>query len=1052
MAIEILKNRWEQDRESFKNKEIGELQDFIREILQEKKLFNLRQGNLSSADEHRENEFTIETAKKTRRADFVIFIKGVDIVIPVEVEKHGSIEKGEEQLFQYQRDWDKKYGILTDGNQWRFYRSNIPSKPFFIQDIFNNPQDFITYWQNYIKLENYYPECFAPSDQLFNAAKIDLNKKENRELFFDDVTKVIRNFRGKMKAIGAFDTLLTITENDKLAVETSYAYLIQFILYKVLVDNDYKKFKGEYNKMVGNIKKALLDKSYYLLISNEMKNISEYISQNIYNPFSKEQKSINAKLIENLKTELSIDDIAPWLDIILFIKKYDFSRLKNEIFGFIYENYLKELYQDKNKGQYFTDPAVVNFMIEEIGYTKDEIKKKVAEKKISIIDASCGAGTFLYSAVDRLIDSFDDGRKDQAKHIEELIDKNIFGLDIAEFPLYLAEMNILMRMLPLIVNNNYENPISNKLKIFKTKDSIAEFLETGINATVEEKISLFEHLEKTDLGYRSFMRSDEDLKEMLESMQANGIKRGRFDYVIGNPPYVGYLECCKQKIEFIQKIKDKKDASITLGNVYGMNLHSIPNNGKKYRPNPNLYAFFIALGLALLKDNGKMAYIIPQTILTAGDLDVLRYHLSNLTTIEKIITFEGNMFIGRGLKQNRPVPTSSLIFVLKKSKPKENHRVQIVNYKPYTKKQGTDFAEYINSKNKSTKEILQNELIENIANWNFIKQSNHFINLIKKYNQQENISYYYNHKLANSLFKSNFYFDGGYNIDEKQRLKTKSFYEYPRANNNFYSIKDNAGYWENVRDDKEHKNYIGLCQGNQEYLFLDSKYKVIWTYANSKRFFFTNKPLIWARNQFRGIGSNNKDEILYLFALLNSLLNVFILKKFLISQNEKDFLLSSHSIKNFIKIPKITDDNKEVKQEIIKQTEALLALEDLQLKDFVDFTISKQKFKQVVIENDSLILIDSENKKYPQKINSEVGFIRDLIEETYNQKFLPEILLQDLKYIAAIDKQEQASIKDYIDDLVFALYFNIPIKKIGIQEASNIKTQCLKNQYYQYIH
>ena len=106
-----------------------------------------------------------------------------------------------------------------------------------------------------------------------------------------------------------------------------------------------------------------------------------------------------------------------------------------------------------------------------------------------------------------------------------------------------------------------------------------------------------------------------------------------------------------------------------MGSVYGVNLNTVPKRKKPYSPKPNLYAFFIALGLALLKDDGKMAYIIPQTILTTGDLDVIRYHLANRTTIEKIITFEGNMFIGRGLKQNRPVPTSSLIFVLQKTKP-----------------------------------------------------------------------------------------------------------------------------------------------------------------------------------------------------------------------------------------------------------------------------------------------------------------------------------------------------------------------------------------------
>ena len=86
------------------------------------------------------------------------------------------------------------------------------------------------------------------------------------------------------------------------------------------------------------------------------------------------------------------------------------------------------------------------------------------------------------------------------------------------------------------------------------------------------------------------------------------------------------------------------------------------------------------------------------------------------------------------------------------------------------------------------------------------------------------------------------------------------------------------------------------------------------------------------------------------------------MKKFLKSENEKDFLLSSSSIKNFIKVPKITDKNKAIKQEIIKQTEKLLALEDLQLKDFVDFTTTIQKFEQVEVQGDNLILTNSKAK------------------------------------------------------------------------------------------
>ena len=132
-----------------------------------------------------------------------------------------------------------------------------------------------------------------------------------------------------MKAIGALDNPnLTKPESDKIAVETSYAYLIQFILYKVLVDNSYKKFTREYDNMLKKIKKALVDRDFYSIIINEIKNISEYISKYIYNPFAKEQESINQNLIKNLKEDLTIDEIAPWLDLILFINRYNFVGLK----------------------------------------------------------------------------------------------------------------------------------------------------------------------------------------------------------------------------------------------------------------------------------------------------------------------------------------------------------------------------------------------------------------------------------------------------------------------------------------------------------------------------------------------------------------------------------------------------------------------------------------------------------------------------------------------------------------------------------------------------
>ncbi len=1044
--ISTLSKRWKKDKEFFKTKEIGELQDFVKDILESEDIFGLKKGVGSKSNSTRTNEFTIETGKNGRRADFVVFVDGEDIVIPVEVERHNNIKKGEVQIAQYQKDWNKKYGILTDGNEWRFYKSLTVQKTFFIEDIFSNSKDFVDYWKEYIKPENYYLELLSPITEAPTTQQLDLNLLLNRVVFFEEITQVINNFKNKMKSISSN----LLQSSDKVAIEVSYAYLIQFILYKVLVDNEFKTFRNEYDEMFRKIQKALKSKDFYSIIINEIKNLSEYISDKIYSPFKEEQKDINKKLIENLKqSTITIEDIAPWLDIVIFINRYNFAGLKNEIFGFIYENFLKDLYQDTNKGQYFTDPAVVNFMLKEVGYTKSFISSKTSTNKISIIDPSCGAGTFLYSAVDKIVEAFNDGTKEKSVKIEELVDKNIFGLDIEEFPLYLAEMNILMRLLPLIVNDNFENPINNKLKIFKTKDSISEFLNVGITSK-EDKIDLFSNLKERALPYNSFMRDEKDLENMLKSMQKECGIRERFDFVIGNPPYIGYNQCCGQKIEFTKKIKDKKDRSITMGDVYGMNLHSVPNSPKKYGPKPNLYTFFIALGLGLLKDGGKISYIIPQTILTETDYDVVRYHLSKFTTIEKIITFSGNLFIGRGLKQNKPVSTSSLIFIVRKEAPPKNHRVKIINYNSYLDKNQVDFDKYIKSRNKQTKEISQRVLLQNYLNWSFLKLNKEVVSILNKYNSTENksLEMYYNHKISKKIFGDLFYFDAGFTLDKSSYMTEESgdCYKLLQLKDNIYTIKKYYFYSKNEK--------IRIPQGSQGFKAFDLKYKIIWKkmYAGNTKFAFTDSRDIILDTNMQFISSNNRSEIIFLQSLLNSELNIFILKKLLKLGNEKiGIFIVIKRIKNFIRVPKISQSNLFIKDEIINQTEMLLSLEEYQLKDFIDFDTQIQKFSSIEVSGSDLLLIDMSNNLVRQKITSNHNLVRKIIKQLYPQG-RQSINLHDLKFTEAIDMEEQAVIKDYIDDLVFCLYFNLPIKNIGLNEAKNIKNLCIKNESYNYIY
>ncbi len=1038
MNIQRLKSLWGSEKEAFKEKELGALQNFVRKVLECVELFNLEEGKESTAPHYRKNVFIQEDTdnKASNRPDFVLYLEidQTQIKIPVEVEKHENIKAGEKQIKTYKELYNAVYAILTDGYEWRFYDGDTVCKKLRLDEILDEPDIFQTFWKEYTLPETYYISFFERmgSKSLFD--KKGLEVEENREIFFDDITKLIRDFKYKLRLSQYFNKE---KDPDKVATEISYAYVIQYILYKTLVDNDYSNKKEEFLGRFKEVHKSLKANVFGEVLT-QATHIAEYISENLYRPFSAEQKYIEERLNEiQRQTKKSISDISAWLDIFIFIKKYNFANVKNELFGYIYENYLKELYEDKNKGQYFTDPAVVEFILDEIGYTVDEIKKRIKEKPdnpdISIIDPACGSGTFLYSAAKRIIDAVYRVDEKTAKQAENLISENIFGLDIAEFPLYLAEMGILMKMLPMIIGEKYNNPMEKKIKLFKTDDSIAEFVD--MMHSISEKGGQKEMFVGHKLDVSKFMRDEENIEEMKDSMRP---PRRRFDFVVGNPPYIGYNECCKQEMEFTQLLKKR---NLSMKDIYGANLHSVPDRRKPYSPKPNLYSFFIALGLSLLKNNSKISYIIPQTILTAMDLDVLRYHLSQNTNIEKIITFTGKMFIGRGLKQNKPIATSSLIFVLD-SMVNENNKTEVVSFEI---SEEVDFYDCFNKTKKTKKQIPQKELSSNISSWNFINQSEIFITLYKYYNTYfEDLSIYYQHALSKVYFKKQFYFDKGLVFDRQIMISksTSNSYQLAVASHNYKPVLTGRYVLEeNLR----------FPQGTQGIDVYNKKYKILWSYTKLK-FYFSDEKIMVGSNWLI-ISSDDKNETLYLLAILNHPISNIILGTTIKLENEKFLIASIKSIKEFVRIPKITKENQLIKDEIIKRTEEMLNLEDIQLQDLVDFSdITKQKFDYVKVHGNNLILTKNGNE-YKAPIKKKKDVVKSVLKENIGEKdLLPDvIILSELKHLMALDKDLQKSLKDYIDDLVFALYFNIRLTKVGFNYFGEITKLCQKDKFYKLL-
>ena len=352
-------------------------------------------------------------------------------------------------------------------------------------------------------------------------------------------------------------------------------------------------------------------------------------------------------------------------------------------------------------------------------------------------------------------------------------------------------------------------------------------------------------------------------------------------------------------------------------------------------------------------------------------------------------------------------------------------------------------------------------MLGNVTNWNFIKQEKTFLDFYDMYTRTtESMSIYYTHTLSKYQFKDKFYFDGGYSIDERKLLDKPTFnvlnYGCPKLDDTFWTIRRVTGYWPNIRD-KRNQMFIKLRQGNQRYNLIDSKYKVLWSYNNTTRFFFTDIPVIWARNKFLGIGSNNKNEIFYLFGLLNSTITIFLLDNNVRIEQEdrRTILVSLQIIRDQIRVPKVNERNQIIKDEIIKTTEEMLDLEEVKLTDLVDFSrVMMQKYDGVSVKGEYLVL-HKDKKERALKIKSNKALVKKTITYKYPKDQLEfereKISLLELKSLPTIDLEKQSNLKDYIDDLVFAIYFNIPLTKVGLKYRSEIKKECHKNKFYKLL-
>ncbi|MBY9011751.1 MAG: N-6 DNA methylase [Candidatus Lokiarchaeota archaeon] len=247
--------------------------------------------------------------------------------------------------------------------------------------------------------------------------------------------------------------------------------------------------------------------------------------------------------------------------------------------------------QRKTMGEFFTPIQIVDYILKNIGYT---VQQDIENKKL--IDLSSGSGSFLVRAVKILAEKLRKQVKvrdsseliiKQAIDIIDRIKNNIIGIDINPIACVLCQINIYFTLFDLFNN------------ILEKKN--------------DYKIPIFNIFSKDTLQFTF---------------------RSKYDFVVGNPPYLFIRAIPQDYRNFIEKLP-------------------LETNKGQY----DYYQIFIELGIKILKRGGKMGYIIPDSLLALSNRKLLRIYIYNHTKIKEICV------VGSGFRD--PV-VSNIILVLQK--------------------------------------------------------------------------------------------------------------------------------------------------------------------------------------------------------------------------------------------------------------------------------------------------------------------------------------------------------------------------------------------------
>lgn len=361
---------------------------------------------------------------------------------------------------------------------------------------------------------------------------------------------------------------------------------------------------------------------------------------------------------------------------------YEFSVIPVEILGQVYEQFLgkvitlsasrQAIVEDKPEarkagGVYYTPSYIVDYIVKQTIGKVLEGKKPEKIQEITILDPACGSGSFLIVAYQFLLDwylqQYLQNLKKYQKKVYQITASNwrltsterkrillthIYGVDIDQQAVETSKLSLLLKVL----EGESGETITQQLTLFKERAlPDLDNIQCG-NSLIDGKFYENNQLNllDEDTAYRVNIFDWESA--FLEIM-----KRGGFDIVIGNPPYIR-----------IQALKEWASLEVE----FYKNQYVSASKG-----NYDIYVIFVEKGLNLLKKDGRLGFILPHKFFNAQYGESLRKLISEGKYLEKIVHFGDQQVFPK-------VSTYTCLLFLSKTKKSEVSFIQVKNLLEWT--------------------------------------------------------------------------------------------------------------------------------------------------------------------------------------------------------------------------------------------------------------------------------------------------------------------------------------------------------------------------------